>query len=350
MNRRIISLLAFFSVFVSSLLLQPAKIVYAQGNGVVGLPSVLRGTVEVFGVARHDAFRKWQLDILINGDERQAAFVAVSEQPLNDVAKLASIDTSLFPDGEHKLRLRVAYTGLQYDEYFTPIRISNSGLAEDAQIPDENVPADAELEESDSEDAQADLEQVEKKPVVDVVKAAKPVIEYDPNNYLRTLEVGSGYFATEPISRNATRKEIEAAQAVDVVQLKTDVPPGVRRIEVDLSEQKLIAYQGDVVVMETQVSTGKKNGKEKLMYYTETVTGRYTMQRRYEYTRMIGPGYDTANVPYAQFFFRGYAIHGAYWHNEFGTPVSHGCINMRVEEARQLFEWADIGTEIIITD
>ena len=86
MNRRIISLLAFFSVFVSSLLLQPAKIVYAQGNGVVGLPSVLRGTVDVFGVARHDAFRKWQLDILINGDERQAAFVAVSEQPLNDVA------------------------------------------------------------------------------------------------------------------------------------------------------------------------------------------------------------------------------------------------------------------------
>ncbi len=102
--------------------------------------------------------------------------------------------------------------------------------------------------------------------------------------------------------------------------------------------------------MVTQVSTGRKNGQVSGMYYTETVTGTYKIQRRYEKSRMTGPGYDTPNVPYVQYFFRGYAIHGAYWHNEFGMPVSHGCINMRVEEAKELYEWADVGTEVTVNE
>jgi lipoprotein-anchoring transpeptidase ErfK/SrfK len=48
------------------------------------------------------------------------------------------------------------------------------------------------------------------------------------------------------------------------------------------------------------------------------------------------------------YFFRGYAIHGAYWHNNFGTPVSHGCVNMRVEEAKALYEWASVGMEVVV--
>lgn len=342
MKRRFISLLVTFSILAAALAIVPNNSAFAQqANGFLNLPTILRGNVEIDGVATHDAFRKWQIDILINGDEKQASFVAVGEKPLSEPATLTTLNTAAYPDGVHKLRLRVAYTGLQYDEFFTTITIANS---EAVGLPAPDETADNEPEQPNDPDNAANDEPKAKPEVV------KAVVEYDPNNYARTLEVGSGYQPSEPIDRSATRTEIESAQAVDVVQLKTDVPDGPRRIEVDLSEQKLTAYQGDVPVMVTQISSGKKNGNDKLMYYTETVTGRYTIQRRYELNRMIGPGYDTPNVPYAQYFFRGYAIHGAYWHNEFGTPVSHGCINMRVEEARELFAWADIGTEIIITD
>jgi len=54
---------------------------------------------------------------------------------------------------------------------------------------------------------------------------------------------------------------------------------------------------------------------------------------------MSGPGYYLPNVPYVMYFYKGYSLHGTYWHNNFGTPMSHGCVNMRTEEAKWLFEW-----------
>ena len=63
---------------------------------------------------------------------------------------------------------------------------------------------------------------------------------------------------------------------------------------------------------------------------------------------MRGRGYDIPNVPYAMYFYRGYAIHGAFWHNRFGTPVSHGCVNLRVYQARKLFRWTNHGTLVIV--
>lgn len=50
----------------------------------------------------------------------------------------------------------------------------------------------------------------------------------------------------------------------------------------------------------------------------------------------------------AMYFSGGYAIHGAYWHNNFGTPVSHGCVNVRVDRAERLFNWAEVGTPVIV--
>ena len=319
---------------IFSALFRPDVANAASGqNGLFGLPTILRGPVDVFGIARHEEFRKWQLDILIDGEHTRASFIAVSDQQHPELTKLTTIDTSKYPDGEHKLRLRVAYTGLQYEEFLTPITISNA--AQRAVT----IPAIETVE----------AEEMQNEPEIEQVKAVvTPQIAYDPNDYQTTLKVGSGYQASQPISRNATRKEIESAQSPDIVYLDSSIPDGARWIEIDLSEQKLIAYQGNTPVMVTQISSGRKNGTDRLVYYTETVTGRYTVQKRYAAARMAGPGYDTPNVPYIQYFFRGYAIHGAFWHNEFGLPVSHGCINMRVEEARQLFEWATIGTEIIV--
>lgn len=115
---------------------------------------------------------------------------------------------------------------------------------------------------------------------------------------------------------------------------------GKRWIEIDLSEQKLIAWQGDVAVLDTSISSG--------VDWFPTVTGHFNIQRKYEKQRMTGPGYDLPNVPWVMYFYRGYAIHGAYWHTNFGKPQSHGCINMRLDEAEMIYDWADIGTEVYV--
>ena len=115
---------------------------------------------------------------------------------------------------------------------------------------------------------------------------------------------------------------------------------GQKWIEVNLSEQTLTAWQGDVVVMHTLISSGLPG--------TPTVTGRFTIGNKYKAQRMTGPGYDLPNVPWVMYFHSGYAIHGAYWHNNFGAPMSHGCVNMRNDEAQMLYEWAPQGTEVYV--
>jgi lipoprotein-anchoring transpeptidase ErfK/SrfK len=56
---------------------------------------------------------------------------------------------------------------------------------------------------------------------------------------------------------------------------------------------------------------------------------------------MVGPDYEQPDVPYIMYFYAGYSIHGTYWHNDFGRPRSHGCINLRTTDARLLFAWTD---------
>ena len=104
-------------------------------------------------------------------------------------------------------------------------------------------------------------------------------------------------------------------------------------IEIDISEQTLRALEDDSLVMEVKVSTGPK--------HAPTVQGTYRVLGKYCTIDMSGPGYYVSAVPYAMFFHDGYAIHGAYWHNKFGQPAGHGCVNMRPEEAKRLFEWID---------
>ncbi|MEZ4831879.1 MAG: LysM peptidoglycan-binding domain-containing protein [Caldilineaceae bacterium] len=123
--------------------------------------------------------------------------------------------------------------------------------------------------------------------------------------------------------------------------LTTNAPADGRRwIEVNLSNQTLTAWQGNVPVLHTYVSTGT--------YRTPTVTGRYQVGLKYTSQHMSGPGYSLPGVPWVMYFFQGYAIHGTYWHANFGTPMSHGCVNMRTEEAQFLFNWAPVGTEVYV--
>ncbi len=98
-----------------------------------------------------------------------------------------------------------------------------------------------------------------------------------------------------------------------------------------MSEQKLRAYEDGTLIFETLVSTGVSR--------YPTVTGRYRIYLKLLSDTMTGPGYYLPNVPYVMYFYRGYALHGTYWHSNFGRPMSHGCVNLSVEDARWLFEW-----------
>lgn len=111
-------------------------------------------------------------------------------------------------------------------------------------------------------------------------------------------------------------------------------------IEIDLSEQRLYAHEGQKTVFKALVSTG-------IARYP-TLTGRFKIYAKYRATRMTGPGYDLPNVPWTMFYSGNYAIHGTYWHNNFGRPMSHGCINMKTVEAKWLYNWAPKGTLVVI--
>lgn len=116
-------------------------------------------------------------------------------------------------------------------------------------------------------------------------------------------------------------------------------PVSGRWIDVDLGSQRLTAYQGNTVVFSALISGGLPR--------TPTVIGRFKVYTKLRSTRMRGPGYDLPGVPYTMYFYKGYAIHGTYWHNNFGHPMSHGCVNMRTQDAAWLYNWASVGTTVV---
>ena len=139
--------------------------------------------------------------------------------------------------------------------------------------------------------------------------------------------------------------QIEVAGAAPNIEpiLKTSVGATAGRwIEVSLARQRLNALENGKIVLTSPVSSGKAR--------TPTVRGTYRIYVKLASTRMRGccPAYDTPNVPWTMYFYSGYGIHGAYWHNSFGIPVSHGCVNLPVATARRLFNWASVGTKVVI--
>src|SRR3989344_4187883 len=116
-----------------------------------------------------------------------------------------------------------------------------------------------------------------------------------------------------------------------------------KRIEIDLTNQKLYAFEGNNKVYEFPISSG---------LYDWTPRGTFNIWIKLKYTKTEGGNralstyYTLPNVPYTMYFangenppWRGFGIHGAYWHNDFGRPKSHGCINMRPADAQVLYYW-----------
>jgi len=110
-------------------------------------------------------------------------------------------------------------------------------------------------------------------------------------------------------------------------------------IDVNLSTQTVTAYSGQTALRSFVVSTGTRQHP--------TVVGTFSVYVKYASTRMVGPGYNLPNVPYTMYFYRGYALHGTYWHNNFGTPMSHGCVNLATPDAQWLYNWTPVGTKVV---
>lgn len=122
------------------------------------------------------------------------------------------------------------------------------------------------------------------------------------------------------------------------------LPSGVKKgeiwIDVDLTNQQLRVYKGKNLLNTYIVSTGT--------WRTPTVTGQYRIYVKYLSADMAGPGYYLPDVPYVMYFYEGYGLHGTYWHNNFGTPMSHGCVNLRTDNAEWVYNMANIGTVVNI--
>ena len=109
-------------------------------------------------------------------------------------------------------------------------------------------------------------------------------------------------------------------------------------VEVDLSEQALYVHEGERLVAGFRISSGKPG--------MDTKTGLFRIYAMYPSFPMWGPDYHTPDVPWTMFFHVDLAIHGAYWHNNFGTPVSHGCVNLAVNDAEWVYGNVKKGTYV----
>lgn len=109
-------------------------------------------------------------------------------------------------------------------------------------------------------------------------------------------------------------------------------------VDINLSSQTLCLHHGEVSCF--LVSTG--------MPGTPTPTGTYNIWIKLASTKMSGPGYYLPGVPWTMYFYRGYGIHGTYWHDNFGHQMSHGCVNMRTPEAQFVYDRVSVGTKVVV--
>lgn len=156
---------------------------------------------------------------------------------------------------------------------------------------------------------------------------------FDPNASTAIFDNQAVYYPSKLLSDLSQGSKLAEANV-----LATYNSSGAEKwIDVNLDTQTLTAYEGDKIYMQYQISSGLWNstprGTFEIWYKTrsQTMTGG---------SKELGTYYNLPNVPDNMFFYQGDAIHGAYWHHNWGHPMSHGCINEPLDKAAQLFEWA----------
>lgn len=171
--------------------------------------------------------------------------------------------------------------------------------------------------------------------------------EQSPKAFVKQVQQSSGAYdenAGPPVFDNQIVPVLPPRVEPDTTSqvLGTDtVSNGAEKwIDIDLSDQRLTTWEGDKKLKEYPVSTGLAG--------SPTVKGEFRVWRKVLSqgyrggSKERGTYYYLPNVPYSLFFHKGYAIHAAYWHNDFGIrPRSHGCVNVGVDDAKEIYEWAN---------
>ena len=153
------------------------------------------------------------------------------------------------------------------------------------------------------------------------------------------LHVGSTLLIPERADVELYDPEYAAWKWFDIIAHQPGAQVGVgREIVILLGAQAIYAYENGVLQNAVRVSTGKKA--------TPTVIGDHKIWLKRRSQTMSGPGYSLDNVEWVMYFYRDYAIHGTWWHTNFGQPMSHGCVNLTNTDAQWFFEFASIGTPV----
>jgi hypothetical protein len=123
---------------------------------------------------------------------------------------------------------------------------------------------------------------------------------------------------------------------------------GEKEIVVSLTQEAMWAYENDELVLSTLVSTGVAHSAQ-----STTPVGYFSILTKYDSQTMSGviddEAYNVPDVPWVMYFDDlGDALHGTYWHNNFGTPMSHGCVNQPMDVAEFMYSWAPIGTPVTV--
>jgi lipoprotein-anchoring transpeptidase ErfK/SrfK len=170
---------------------------------------------------------------------------------------------------------------------------------------------------------------------------------------------------TTPVDQGDLPRFDESLFAVHGIpnQIGDPAAPGRRWLEVSVTDQQIWAYQGQSALMTSLVSTGKKPN--------QTTTGVFHVRLKYPKQDMrgftgdsgevIGFGdrapergalaYDVEDIPDVMYFsLNAEALHGTYWHSNFGTPMSHGCVNLPLDVSAWMYGWAPLGTMIWVHD
>ncbi len=147
----------------------------------------------------------------------------------------------------------------------------------------------------------------------------------------------------------ARAEHLRRVDPSELTPISPDLPHSAKRIVISLARQELMAFENEECVLRTRISSGAPSlRRDPGTIPTETPRGRFHVQIKTP-LRHMGDGrltsdleaYELPGVPWCCFFVTstGVALHGTYWHNDFGRPRSHGCVNMRTEEAKWLFRW-----------
>ena len=128
------------------------------------------------------------------------------------------------------------------------------------------------------------------------------------------------------------------ATGIGVARLKprpASIGAAERWVGVSLAQQTAVAYEGDRPVFAALIASGLPG--------TPTVQGIFRTWLRLADGQDVGPGYYLEDVTWTCYFYAGYSLHTAYWHDKFGSPRSHGCVNMSPHDAWWVYQWSSAG-------